>query len=197
MDPGPDIEHHHHHHAGVRWLDMIMAGSAILISLISLFVAVQHGKTMEQMVKATTWPNIELAQSNVTPDGTPVVSFVVINTGVGPARIEDFEVAYKGKPVSSGLELLKACCSPPAPPHFVNSTVPNRVLPAKETIDFFVVRKADMTEDQWTRLNAARGDITSTICYCSVLDECWSSSSEAHHPTPVKACPTPKAPYNN
>jgi hypothetical protein len=39
---GPEGEHHHHHHTGNRWLDIVIAVSAVIISLISLFLAIQH-----------------------------------------------------------------------------------------------------------------------------------------------------------
>ena len=197
MDPGPDLEHHHHHHAGPRWLDMILALSAILISGISLSVAVQHGKTMEQMVKATTWPNLEMANSDLAPSGDPQISLEVINSGVGPARIEDFEVTYAGRPIHSGVDLLTACCTPPARPHYINSTVPGRVLPAKDTIPFFVAQRSAMTDAQWAQLKSALPKVRSTICYCSVLDECWTNDSEKNRPVEVKACPEPKALYKD
>jgi hypothetical protein len=197
MDPGPDLEHHHHHHTGARWIDLVMAGSAILISLISLFVAVQHGRTMEQMVKATTWPNLDMSQSDVGPGGGPQISLSVTNTGVGPARIETFEADFHGQVLRNGRDLLNACCDKTPKLRFYNSTVPGRVLPAKDKIDYFVIGKAAMTDAQYEQLNRARDEVHARACYCSVLDECWIADSMKPHPEPVKTCPAPKAPYQD
>src|SRR4051812_27806085 len=41
--------HSHGHHTGVRWLDLILAGSAIFISVVSLVISIHHGRTMEQL----------------------------------------------------------------------------------------------------------------------------------------------------
>jgi hypothetical protein len=39
-DMGPEVEHHDHHHTGRWWLDVVLAVSAVVISLISLFLAI-------------------------------------------------------------------------------------------------------------------------------------------------------------
>lgn len=47
------IEHESHSHArhtGLPWLDLILAGSAIFISIVSLIVSIHHGRTMEKLV---------------------------------------------------------------------------------------------------------------------------------------------------
>ena len=44
--------HGHHHGTGIPWLDLVLAGAAILISVISLVVSVRHGRTMERLVEA-------------------------------------------------------------------------------------------------------------------------------------------------
>ena len=45
-------EHHaHHHHTGLPWLDLVLAGSAMLVSVVSLFVSIEHGRTMERLVE--------------------------------------------------------------------------------------------------------------------------------------------------
>jgi uncharacterized membrane protein YhfC len=44
------------HKTGHAWVDLIIAFSAITISVISLFVAITHGRTEEKMVAANSWP---------------------------------------------------------------------------------------------------------------------------------------------
>ncbi len=50
MIPESEHGHHHHHGTGVKWLDLIVAVSAIFMSVVSLVVSIKHGKTMEEMV---------------------------------------------------------------------------------------------------------------------------------------------------
>lgn len=197
MDAGPEIEHHHHH-TGHRLLDIVLGVSAILISLISLYLAIQHGKTMEHMVEATTWPYVEFANSDVGPDGGRSISIVIQNNGVGPARIESFELSYKGRPLRSGRDLLERCCTDAASPtpHYLSSSVLDRVLPAKDTLLLFR-NHPKITTQQLDRLNAARRELRAKVCYCSVLEECWLRDSDKPKPERVKACPAVANPYND
>ena len=199
MDPGPDHEHHHHHHTGHRWLDIVLGVSAIVISVVSLFVAVHHGQTMEKMVSASTWPYVDFAFSNSTPQGEPVVSLLVLNSGVGPAKIESFELLYEGKPLAGGRDLLDTCCQKPGEgrPGFFNSTVTDRVLPARENIVFFNQKPDTFTPDQAQRLRDMLPKLKARICYCSVLQECWIRDSDKPRPEETKACKPPKVPYND
>lgn len=199
MDPGPDLEHHHHHHSGHRWLDMVLALSAILISGVSLYVAVQHGRTMEKMVEATTWPFVDFGTSNGTAAGERRITLVVQNSGVGPARVDSLELDYDGRAMGSAADLLNACCVREGEPraHFSVSTVTGRVLPARESVDLLRDEPGQLTPAQLDRLNAALPKLRMHLCYCSVLDDCWTRDSAARIPQKVKACTEPKTPYAN
>src|SRR3954468_14872627 len=77
IDPEP-------HRVGHRWLDLVLAGSAILISCISLIVAVEHGHTMQQLVAANSWPLLQSASSNLDDSGRPSITLELQNVGIGP-----------------------------------------------------------------------------------------------------------------
>ncbi len=53
----PEV-HVHPHHTGHRWADYVIAGTALLVSVISLWVAVGHGRTMEKLVAVNSWPYV-------------------------------------------------------------------------------------------------------------------------------------------
>jgi hypothetical protein len=80
MGRPPETEHHHHHLAGRRWLDITLAVSALFISLMSLFLAIQHY--------------------------TPHVRLLVESKGVGRAQVESLEVFYNGVAQTGGQALL-------------------------------------------------------------------------------------------
>jgi len=88
---GPEVHAPHAPHTGNRWWDYAIGGTALLVSLVSLYVAVHHGEIMEKLVAANSWPNIE-AGGNVVEGKTPGTARFEIgvkNNGVGPARVED------------------------------------------------------------------------------------------------------------
>lgn len=208
----PEVEAHAHHRTGIGWLDASLALSAFAVSIISLFVAIHHGSTMKEMaeanakmVQASVWPFVELSHSN-NSNGTQIISMDVANQGIGPARIEKFQVVYKDKPMKSTFELLNACCfiqasdlesvfgDHLAPIQMImTNEIEGRILPAHSGgLLFLGLQRTAKNAAVWDRLNAERFKMRFQICYCSVFDECWTSSKtgdKATKATPVKECP--------
>jgi len=197
-----------------HWSDTAMAVAALFVSAVSLWVGIRTEEANEQLVAASTWPFLQVQVSNSDPDARLDLQFQVVNTGVGPAKVESFELSWKGKPYSSGSELLTACCgyhevratAPEAKNHtpLLKGTVQGIVLRAGETEDFIHYRLGPDNLAVWSALDRARTAIAYRICYCSVLDQCWRSDLKGEisfpgqlHPEPVKACPVPKVPYIN
>jgi hypothetical protein len=114
-----DVEVHtpHAHRTGHHWIDMTVAVAAIFISVVSLAVAILHGRTMERMaeenarlVAANSWPFMQYGAGWATTDGVTRVNMAVFNSGVGPAKIESAELMWKGVAYRGDREFLAACC---------------------------------------------------------------------------------------
>lgn len=84
--------------------------ATLFVSAVSLWVGVRTEIANEKLVAASTWPFLQILISNATPDAKLDLHFDVVNTGVGPAKIESFEMFWKGKPYRSGRQLLIDCC---------------------------------------------------------------------------------------
>ena len=205
MFDGPEGAEHHHH-TGHRWIDYVLAGSALLISVISLTVAILHGRTMEQMadanarlVEANSWPFLTLILS-MEPEK---LSFGVRNNGVGPAKVHWVEVSMDGKPVRSMYELI-------------NETIKSTGVPlgASEhlsydysVVDGAVIRAGDVTIVSSLSAKETRPEVFAAMrkrflklsvrtCYCSVFDDCFISDGQSLDPKPVKVCPTAHVPFD-
>src|SRR5690242_16732124 len=106
--------------------DIVVSLAAIFISAVSLYVAIEHGKTERQLVAANVWPFArEILDNGGAPDG--LIKIGVSNGGVGPAKIRSFELFYRGRPVSSGLDLLRQCCGLPSDAAAVKSALPHGI----------------------------------------------------------------------
>ena len=203
-----ESEHGHsrHHGTGIRWLDMIVATSAIFISVVSLVVSIAHGRVMEQlvmenrkMVAGNTMPFLTWGGSQFDPITTqPHLRLILKNGGVGPARIDWFELRYKGILYSSGGALLNACCAAALPKSgsrlhgALFSNVSGTMLPQRESIEVIdLMPEAGL--GLITALDNARSEIEVHACYCSVLDECWQTDFASSHPIQVKECHTPSS----
>jgi hypothetical protein len=195
-----------------HWTDTLFAAAALFVSAVSLWVGIRTENANEQLVAASTWPFLQVQISNADPDTKLDLQFQVVNTGVGPAKIESFEVFYRGKPYTSGNQLLGDCCgyhavkatSPEAKNHtpLATGTVQGIVLRAGETETFIHYKLGDDNLPVWQALDKAREEMRYRVCYCSVLDQCWRGELRAElympgqlHPQPVKTCPTPAVAY--
>lgn len=109
--------HSHAHHTGLRWIDIILAGSAIFISIVSLIVSIHHGRTMEKLVaanekqvQASTLPILRFTTGNVL-ENSNTIYFDLRNGGTGPAIIEWLRVKWKGQPTTGSERFARSLLS--------------------------------------------------------------------------------------
>jgi hypothetical protein len=186
--------------------DAVVSIAAIFISAVSLYVAVQHGKTERDLVAANVWPFPRAILSNGY-DSKGSTAIGVSNGGVGPAKIRSFEMFYRGQPVSSGLDLLRKCCGLAAGPEAVKAAFPNGT--SNSIVDETVLRPGEdnpilrvppsTTMPAITKKLAqvrVLTQVTFRVCYCSVLDQCWNSDLRSTRTEPVHQCSAPEYPYD-
>jgi hypothetical protein len=189
--------HSHGHHTGIKWLDLILAGSAIFISVVSLVVSIHHGRTMEQLVaanekqvKASTLPILRYSTGNMQ-NNIRMVHFHLANGGTGPAVIEWLRLKWNGQPATGDKDLLERCCTAgklPQPRSVWIDTASGTTLPARDSLTFFSVRASDADPALFELLDRnARFKVEAEACYCSVLEECWLTDF-TNQPREVKAC---------
>jgi hypothetical protein len=162
---------------------------ATLIGLLALGVSGYTAYVQRQQLRAQVWPHIEVETSNVAPS----VGHHIVNSGTGPARVTAVRVTVDNKPVASWAHALKAMSAGPG--GVVTSQISNTVVPAGK--DVTIIRPYDeATTARFEQLFLGDGhEIVVTICYCSVLDECWVAKTNAAPdamPDPA-ACPIPSA----
>src|SRR6516162_4123440 len=196
---------HMGHGTGRHWLDLTLALSAMFVSIVSLAVAVHHGNAMDRLVAANSWPFLIYNTSNRDPQGQWRISLEVENAGVGPARIQTFEVWWQGQPVSTAPELLQRCCMTdskalidPATArslHLVIGQIASRVMRAGAAEPFLSLELKEANADIWHRLDIARLQLKLRACYCSVFDECWETDLAQTSAKRVRSCPAAKVPF--
>jgi hypothetical protein len=195
-----------------HWTDTLFAVAALFVSAISLWIGIRTEQANEQLVAASTWPYLFVESSNANPDGTKIIHMDVTNSGVGPAKVESFEVFWNGKPWPSADLLMRACCGykpfnaaadiASKRTMMLEGGVQGTVIRAGETRNFVTLPLGPDDGDVWHALNDARLKMSYRICYCSVFDECWVGSfggikplADQLHPTRVKTCPMPAVPF--
>jgi hypothetical protein len=193
--------------SGMPWLDLIIAVSAIVLSVISLVVAIGNARTQEKMVAATSWPLLQYSTSNISDDGSPMIVMEIVNEGSGPALLKHVTVTYRKKAVPSAGKLLESCCGMTierwqaarrVDPEIalVTSSVRDRVIRPGERIRFLRLERREAIAPLWTGLEEARREVTFDACYCSLFEECWRSDLESLTPRRVRSCPPASAGYD-
>ena len=160
----------------IRSPQVIVALSALLLSLCGLFVAVYEASLMRQSERASVWPYVQ-----VSPSRSPErIAIWAQNTGVGPARIQKAALLHQDEILRSWSALVGEL-APGDPIDSYRSMLSGRVLPAeseRETI--FMLQRSDdvnreqLVDDIWTAI--VEGQLDVSVCYCSVYDECWVTS---------------------
>jgi len=153
--------------------DAYAAVIATLIGLLALGVSGYTAYVQRQQLRAQVWPHLEIATANVAP----LVGLHVVNGGTGPARVTAVRVTVDDQPVASWSHAQKAMNAGPGA--VVNSQLSKTVIPAGK--DVTILRPYDdATSARFEQLFLGGDHVVAvTICYCSVLDECWVARSNA------------------
>jgi hypothetical protein len=210
---GPEHHGHAHHGTGIRWVDISLGLAALFTSIVSLGVAVEHGRDMSKLVQANSLPYVQISKSDLAADGrTEVTRLTIENQGVGPARIADVRITVDGKPVPDLNTLIDHCCAPGflirrtdrefagiRYGEVVKSTALDRMVRPGQSIDMISWPLTATNQGPAQALVREIGRrVQVSICYCSVFDECWTRAFSADpKPTPVKSCPADRVPYTD
>lgn len=195
MELEPEV-HAHPHKSGHNLVDIVLALSALVLSVVSMFIAIQNHHAMKQLVMANSWPYLQHDSSNVSKNGEAVVLLGVANAGVGPALIEKFTVSYRGAPLKSTTDLLRQCCAKDAgdlqtlQAHQITGGMNGRAVAARDSAYFLQMQKPDQEPllHLWKALDHARRDVSTGVCYRSVLGDRWITTSGDFRPRQVDSC---------
>jgi hypothetical protein len=191
----PEVHHPHARHGGLpKWLELVIAVTALITSISSIAIAVHHGKIMEKLVQANSLPFMQGGFSDITPEGVRILSLDLLNRGVGPAHQQSLRVKVDGQYVRSLSEMIRASLGPEQaaaaqglfePMH---NRVRTRFISGNDVIRVFRIAKTAENTPYWDQMEDAQPKWDVEFCYCSVFKECWEVLGKWSEPAPVKAC---------
>jgi hypothetical protein len=193
---GPEVHQPHARHRGLpQWLELTIAGTALVTSISSIAIAVHHGEIMGKLVQANSIPFVIGGFSDITPEGERVLSMDLLNRGVGPAKQRSLRVKVDDRYVRSVEELLSASLGAEQalaalkPLAIARNRVKMRFLaPGGELQAVFRSVKTPENAQYWEVLEAAQPRWSLEYCYCSVFEECWYVPNKWEEPEPVDEC---------
>src|SRR5579872_4520170 len=89
-----------------HWAESVLAIGAVIIAAVSLWVGFDSERTNRELVASASWPFVGFYSTSAQNSTSSVRSFELINQGIGPAKLESFELFWKGRAQSSPWQLL-------------------------------------------------------------------------------------------
>jgi len=199
---GPEVHQPHGRHGGVglpQWLELTIAGTALVTSICSIVIAIHHGHTMEKLVQANSIPYLIGGFSTATTEGDEVLSLDFLNRGVGPAHERSLRVTVDGQYARSINELIAKSLPPDQAAEVtkakadriirvLQNNVRTRFVGAGQPQMVFRIAKTPENARLWDLLDQAQGRWDIEYCYCSVFDECWAVKGKFSEPQPADEC---------
>lgn len=200
-----------------HWAESALAIGAVIIAAVSLWVAFDSERTNRELVASASWPFVELVSGESITDPR-MVHLDIANDGIGPAKLESFELFWQGKPERSPWQLLHDCCAQgetsAGQPGSIQAlradyadlkTASDQgiVLRAGETIQFLAYIRNSDDSPIWDAFESRLvHDLSIRYCYCSAFNDCWVINARLGtqrdlNPPRVRACLRPQVPYDN
>jgi hypothetical protein len=192
----PEIDKPHTRHGGglPRWLELLIAITALITSVSSIVIAVHHGHIMEKLVQANSFPYMRGTFSDVTLKGEQQLSMELYNRGVGPGHEQSLHLKVGAAYVKSVEELISASLAPEQARiakevlHPVHNRLRTRFLPGGQSQVVFLIPRTAENSQSWDLLAKAQDLWEIEFCYCSVFRECWQVLGQWREPEPVRQC---------
>jgi len=185
---------------------VVIAFSAILISLASFYATYLQAIAAEKQVKAMTFPLLDFGHGNYDNSINQLaINFNISNSGMGAAVIKDTKLLYKGVYHNSYMSFLKACCANEYNEYqkiidsyqngmlevkegaLFSAPINNIIIPPQSEHTFFKLFKAPYSSELWTLLNKERWNLNLEVCYCTLLGDCFKTMNNVIA-EPVDSC---------
>lgn len=182
---------HKSHGAGLRWFEIVTSLTALLVSAVSIKVALHHGEVMEKLVTANSIPYVVTEKNNavLNPAGgyDPVLELALKNSGVGPAEVHSVTLKWQGRYLRDLTDIYKAAGLADEKPLPVRlNTSQKHFIAAGDKVTLVSIPKPDDRSATWARLERVIQQSQLEACYCSVFQECWLTASD--HVEAVDQC---------
>lgn len=200
-----------------HWAESALAVGAVIIAAVSLWVAFDSERTNRELVASASWPFVEF-ESNESTAQPRVLQLDIVNDGIGPAKLESFELFWQGRPQRSPWQLLQSCCADGKTAagepgsiqalradldHLKSASDQGIVLRAGKAITFLTYTRSTDNSAIWDAFEShVVHNLSVRYCYCSAFNDCWVINARLGaqrdlNPPRVRACLRPQVPYDN
>ena len=172
--------------------DAYAAVIASFVGLLALAISAYTAYVQREQLRAQVWPKIMVAQSNMA------FKLYAANQGIGPARVTAVRVMVDGRPMRTWTDVRDAY-GYDENTLIVYSGLSGRVLPTNQELEIAAPQTGSESSRELMRevTNGEKHSLHITVCYCSVLDDCWvaryGTRPESERDLPDDECPVTEA----
>ncbi len=151
---------------GIKW-EMLMAIMAVLISVLTLVVYIYQSNLMKQQQKMSVWPYLSFGPSW----GEDYLKLSLINKGIGPAIVKDFQFVMNGSELKGVQEIMTSLPDSLQTAFTYSSVWKGQVIMAGETISLLTINDPKSIQHLLELMKTR--DFRLQICYSSVYGDTW------------------------
>jgi hypothetical protein len=168
--------------------DMIAALAAVVVGACALSVSIYQSMMMREQQQASVWPHVEIGRE-YRHEGISkgILTLIVQNTGIGPARLMTLRVQLDGKYQTDWASTMKAL-GVPAEKIQSRATITGRVLSPGKSVQAIVAEDDLAANPLQAATTVDRSRLEVEICYCSIYDRCYRVSYLHQEDIAVDAC---------
>jgi len=116
--------------------------------------------------------------------GNDETGVVVDNDGLGPALIRNVVLTVDERQQHDAISAVQQIISTPAAEVHIDAVMRGVVIRSGHSLNLFVVRGTTPSRE----LRTAQSRLNLQICYCSILEQCWTNSLAGSIPRRVSEC---------
>lgn len=169
----------------------ITAIGAMLVGVAALFVAWDQSRVMRAQQHGAVVPVLQVDGFIQSRPERRDFGLRIVNNGVGPAMIQSVSLLRNGEVVTDFDQLISFM-----PDGFDRSwsSVNGRALAPGGEVEpaTFTWARGQLDEDELGALLDEWNYWTVEVCYCSVFDRCWTTTSDNEMRLPVASCEMPE-----
>ena len=139
---------------------------ALIASLALAYFAFVQADATQKMQTGGVMPFVTFGTSNGDEEGNQDIALTLTNNGVGPAILGPIEIRYEGKPITTPVDLLRACCTESEARALRFSTSPSTGIAVRpgETIEFVSFPRTPASEKVWQTFTKERWKLEGRAC---------------------------------
>ncbi|MEE2691391.1 MAG: hypothetical protein VX640_07625 [Pseudomonadota bacterium] len=172
-------------------MQTILAVVGLFTGAVALYATLNEADAVRKQQEAAVWPLVQMAISDFDVETKqPILRISARNAGIGPARILAFRVRVDGVAKTTWDDVFTTLAG--SHDNVLKSYFSGRVVSPGEEVNLALARDS-VARTALDKVYGGSSRLEWDVCYCSVFDKCWTSSSQGQSwlkaATPVKMCP--------